>query len=116
MCVCVCVCESIRLNLKDLSTGLNVFYVVHSEGGKILTPLPAELAQFDMSVPDPTYWKKPIDWVSQGRRNVDYVLVDKKVSKIMYPRKMMVVGTSRSTTALINDGCLSLSLSFKDCK
>lgn len=67
-----------RLNLKDLSTGLNVFYVVHSEGGKILTPLPAELAQFDMSVPDPTYWKKPIDWVSQGRRNVDYVLVDKK--------------------------------------
>ena len=70
--------ETPRLSLKDLSTRLNVFYVVHSEDGKIVTPLPAELAQFDMSVPDPAYWKKPIDWVSQGRRNVDYILVDKK--------------------------------------
>lgn len=47
-------------------------------GGRIETPLPAELAQIDLSVPDPAYWKKPIDWVSQGRRSVDYVLVDKK--------------------------------------
>lgn len=50
----------------------------HSVGGRIETPLPAELAQIDLSVPDPAYWKKPIDWVSQGRRSVDYVLVDKK--------------------------------------
>ena len=67
-----------RLNLKDLPASLSVFYVVHSEGGKITTPLPAELAQIDLSVPDPAYWKKPIDWVSAGRRNVDYILVDKK--------------------------------------
>lgn len=67
-----------RKNLKDLPTSLAVFYVVHSEGGALTTPLPAELAQIDLSVPDPAYWKKPIDWVSAGRRSVDYILVDKK--------------------------------------
>ena len=67
-----------RENLKLLPPSLKVFYVVHSEDGKIATPLPAELAQIDLSVPDPAYWKKPIDWVSAGRRNVDYILVDKK--------------------------------------
>ncbi|QDZ21654.1 phosphoribosylanthranilate isomerase [Chloropicon primus] len=67
-----------RESLKDLPARLSVFYVVHSEGGRLITPLPAELAQIDLSVPDPAYWKKPIDWVSAGRRSVDYILVDKK--------------------------------------
>mmetsp|Transcript_1876 Transcript_1876/g.4256 ORF Transcript_1876/g.4256 Transcript_1876/m.4256 type:complete len:129 (-) Transcript_1876:98-484(-) len=46
--------------------------------GWVTTPMPAELAKVDLSVPDPEYWKKPIDWVSAGRRNVDYILVDKE--------------------------------------
>ena len=70
--------DAARMSLQGLPTRLKAVYVMTaSPAGALLTPLPGALIE---AKPDlmkgEQGWRKAIDWVSQGRRTVDWLLVD----------------------------------------
>jgi phosphoribosylanthranilate isomerase len=70
--------DAARMSLAGLPARLNAIYVMTaSPAGALQTPLPSALIE-----PKPDLmkgaqgWRKAVDWVSFGRRTVDWLLVD----------------------------------------
>ena len=70
--------DAARLSLQGLPTRLKAVYVMTaSPAGALLTPLPgARIEAKPDLMKGEQGWRKAIDWVSQGRRTVDWLLVD----------------------------------------
>ena len=70
--------DGARAALPALPSSLRVIWVVAADAdGKLSTPLPGD--QHPPTSPDVSGekgWRKAVDWVSRGRRSVDWLLID----------------------------------------
>ena len=70
--------DAARRSLLGLPTRLRAVYVLTaSPAGALTTPLPGALVEPKPDImAGPQGWRKAVDWVSFGRRTVDWLLVD----------------------------------------
>jgi len=66
-----------RAALMGLPSKLKVIYVMNADAdGTLVTPGPNELVDLDPALTGEKGWRKASDWMSRGRRTVDYLLID----------------------------------------
>lgn len=74
--------DGARKALLNLPERIRAIYVLTADAnGAILTPLPGELnpEAGAQALSGPQGWRKAVDWLSRGRRTVDWLLVDGQV-------------------------------------
>jgi len=66
-----------REALPQLPTKLRAIYVLNADAeGKLITKLPNDQEEADPALGGEKGWRKASDWMSRGRRTVDFLLVD----------------------------------------
>ena len=69
--------DAARASLAGLPARLQAIYVLTAAAnGELLTPLPGTVVDRSQLMAGAQGWRRAVDWVSQGRRTVEYLLVD----------------------------------------